>query len=422
MKTADPELMRAINRFHVLDTIRRHGPIARVEISERTELSATTVSQITGLLIEEGLIAPRQVGDIRSTARGRPRVMLELNPDAARVVGVKIGAHRIVAVVTNFLGDVLASLTLPVRVERQPPGVVADLVEDAIRRCVADARLSLKEINSVCVSLPGVVEHGSGLIRYSPVLRKSPTGLRDALLARLDLPVLIESDANAVTVAEHWFRLCRDLDNFLVVTLEQSIGLGVMHEGQIYRGARGISFNLGDLVTSSPGSAAISRLADFAAEPAILASCGEDPQLIDAARLGRGLAHLMGKGGVLEAERPSYRQAAATAGRAIGLAVANLVTLFAPPRVVLVGSSLALGEDLVGSLRQALARAVPPYLSDVTELVTDDMDDSAWARGAAATALRELYGAPWGTTGPARGPAPINHQEETAPWTGSRLE
>src|ERR1700722_16417549 len=34
MKTADPELMRAINRFHVMDAIRRHGPVSRVQICQ----------------------------------------------------------------------------------------------------------------------------------------------------------------------------------------------------------------------------------------------------------------------------------------------------------------------------------------------------------------------------------------------------
>jgi DNA-binding MarR family transcriptional regulator len=56
MKTADPELMRAINRFHVMDAIRRFGPVARVEISEFTELSATTVSAITAALLDDRLI------------------------------------------------------------------------------------------------------------------------------------------------------------------------------------------------------------------------------------------------------------------------------------------------------------------------------------------------------------------------------
>ena len=71
MKTADPELMRAINRFHVMDAIRRFGPVSRVEISQFTELSPTTVSAITAALLDDGLIVPMQVGAVRD-ARPRP--------------------------------------------------------------------------------------------------------------------------------------------------------------------------------------------------------------------------------------------------------------------------------------------------------------------------------------------------------------
>src|SRR5579875_1809772 len=98
MKTADPELMRAINRFHVLDAIRRSGSISRTEICDKIELSSTTVSAITASLLDDGLIVTRALGGIRAPQRGRPRVMLELNPDAARVVGVRIGPQHIVHV------------------------------------------------------------------------------------------------------------------------------------------------------------------------------------------------------------------------------------------------------------------------------------------------------------------------------------
>jgi DNA-binding transcriptional ArsR family regulator len=271
MKTADPEFMRAINRFHVMDAIRRHGPIARVEICERTELSPTTVSAITAALLDDGLVVTRQMGTVRDAARGRPRVLLELNPDAARVVGVKIAPTRIVHVVTNFQGDVLAGLTQPVRVDRQPAEVIADLVEDGVRRCVADAGLTLDRVESLCVALPGVVEHATGIVRHSPILKDSNVPLSKALFERLGLSILIESDANAITIGEHWFRLCRDLDDFVVVTAEHSLGLGVMHGGEFFRGAKGISFNLGDLAMAANGKI-VSRLSDQATEPAILAS------------------------------------------------------------------------------------------------------------------------------------------------------
>ena len=72
-KIADPLLMREINKYHVLETIRCYGQISRVEISERTLLSGTTVSAITAALIEEGLIEAIHTAPATEVQRGRPR-------------------------------------------------------------------------------------------------------------------------------------------------------------------------------------------------------------------------------------------------------------------------------------------------------------------------------------------------------------
>lgn len=398
MKTADPELMRAINRLNVLDTVRRHGPISRVEISERTQLSTTTVSAITASLLDDGLILPRHEGDIRNeAARGRPRVMLELNPDAARVVGAKIAANRLVFVVADFRGDVLSKLELPIRIDRQPIGVIADLVEDGVRRCVVDAGLSLEDVDSVCLSLPGVIEHRTGHIRSSPILRDTNVDFAGEMTARLNTSTIVESDAHAITLAHHWFGKARDLEDMVLISLEQTLGLGVLHGNQLFRGAGGLSHNLGDLVLGM-GPRGIVRLSSQAGESEIL---GEQPaggRFAEAIRLGRGMTHAQT---LIKAEDSTLIGAAIRAGEAVGVAVANIVTIFAPPRVILVGSSLALGEPFLESLRNAYAMAIPPSLKGVAELVFDDSSDDFWAQGAAAVALYELYESPWNTTGPA---------------------
>ena len=224
MKTADPEFMRAINRFHVMDAIRRFGPISRVEIADRTDLSPTTVSAITAALLEDKLIIPRPVGAVRDAARGRPRVMLELNPDAAFVVGAKLAPAQITVAVTNFRADVIKTLSLPIRVDRQPAAVIADLVEDGVRRCVADAGLAFAAINGVCVGLPGVVESASGLCRQSPIFRERDVPFGEEISARLGLPVTVDSDVNLVTLAEHWFGHGVGIDDFLVVSIEHNAG------------------------------------------------------------------------------------------------------------------------------------------------------------------------------------------------------
>ncbi|ULJ75113.1 ROK family transcriptional regulator [Rhizobium gallicum] len=398
MKTADPELMRAINRLNVLDTIRRHGPIARVEISERTELSTTTVSAITASLLDDGLILPRHEGDIRNeAARGRPRVMLELNPDAARVVGAKIAASRLVFVLTDFRGDVLSKLTLPIRIDRQPITVIADLVEDGVRRCVVDAGLSLEDVDTVCLGLPGVIEHRTGHVRSSPIFRDTNVDFASEMTARLGTSTIIESDAHAITLAHHWFGKARDLEDMVLISLEQTLGLGVLHGNQLFRGAGGLSHNLGDLVLGT-GAQGTVRLSSQAGESAILGEQQADGRFAEAIRLGRGMAHAQA---LIKAEDNVLIGAAVRAGEAVGLTIANIVTLFAPPRVILVGSSLALGEPFLNSLRDAYALAIPPSLKGVTELIFDDSTDDFWAQGAAAVALYELYESPWNTTGPA---------------------
>ncbi|WP_037394561.1 ROK family transcriptional regulator [Sinorhizobium fredii] len=400
MKTADPELMRAINRFNVLDTIRRHGPISRVEISERSELSTTTVSAITASLLDDGLILTRHEGDIRNAAaRGRPRVMLELNPDAARVVGAKIAANRMVFAVTNFRGEVLSDLTLPIRVDRQPIAVIADLIEDGVRRCVVDADLSLEDIDSICIGLPGVIEHRTGCVRSSPIFRETDVDFASEMTSRLKVATIVESDAHAITLAHHWFGRARDLDDMVLVSLEQTLGLGVLHAGQLFRGAGGLSHNLGDLVLGVGHSQTV-RLATLAGESAILGEHPMDGRFAEAVRLGRGMAHAQA---LIAAEDNTLIAASARAGEAIGLAVANIVTLFGPPRVFIVGSSLSLGSVFVESIREAYQAAIPPSIRSVAELVFDESVDETWAQGAAVVALCELYESPWGTTGPAPG-------------------
>src|SRR5690606_22707871 len=114
---------------------------------------------------------------------------------------------------------------------------------------------------------------------------------------------------------------------------------------------------------------------------------------------GRGMAQGRAR---IEAGDAGLQEAAARAGAALGTAIVNLVILFAPPRVMLTGSALALGEHLLAPLRQAFASAIPAPLGAFAEIVIDDAGDQMWARGAAAVALGERYGSRGGATGAAR--------------------
>jgi predicted NBD/HSP70 family sugar kinase len=294
----------------------------------------------------------------------------------------------------------LQSLTLPIRVDRQPVSVIADLVEDGVRRCVSDAHLAMEKIGGVCVGLPGIVERAAGICRQSPIFSERDVDFGADLTRRLGVAVSIDSDVNLVTLAEHWFGQARGLNDFLVVSVEHSLGLGILHNGELFRGANGLSPDFGDVMVRPPGSGG-GRLAAAASEAAVLgeveAALRGGPHEA-AFRAGRSMTLLLR----LAAEgNQRCIGILASAGEALGFAIANLITLFAPPKVIVTGRMMATSEFFIGPLRETVAALVPASLADVAEIVVREWSDGIWGRGAAAMTLRDLYGAPWGTTGPA---------------------
>jgi predicted NBD/HSP70 family sugar kinase len=397
MKTADPELMRAINRYHVIDVIRRHGPIARVEIVERTELSHATVSAITGGLIDEGIIHVRHLEVADSASRGRPRVMLELNGSAYSVVGVKLSLYRISIAVTDFRGYVLRDLVIPVRLARQTPDVVADLVEDGVRQGVADAGLIMDDISGVGIGLPGVIDSVAGVSHWSPVLGFTPVPFAASMRQRLGVPVLLENDANLVALAEHWYGHARDLNSFVVVTVEDTIGMGLFIDGKLYRGAHGVGAELGHQKLSLNG--ALCRCGQHGCLDTLASNTGVIEAACQAGYLraedrrptGELIADILARAQAGEAGPAKLFQ---TAGEALGLALANVLNMLNPPLIIVSGAGLRAASLLTEPLLAMLDRLSLPALRAATQVIFHPWGDEVWARGAATIVLRRIYETP----------------------------
>ncbi len=388
MKSADPELIRGGNRFRIIDVIRRHGPIARVEIVARTELSPATVSAITGGLIEDGLVTALHLdGATGPSGRGRPRVMLALDAGILHVAGVKLSLRRISIAVADFGGGAMHSLVLPVRLDRQSPQTIADLIEDGVRQCVTDARLTMRRISGVGIGVPGVIDASRGVSHWSPVLGQGVVGFAEMVERRLGCPVLLENDANLAALAENWFGRAQDVSSFAVVTVEDTIGMGLFLDGRLHRGAHGIGAEFGhvkldpdglpcrcgqngclDTVASGWGLSRLASTLQTDTKPANLDEL--------AARIGRD---------------PAVDALFDRAGDALGLALANLLNVLNLPRVILTGALLTAQDRVAARIDAALDRFMLPTLREATELVRHDWGDEMWARGAASLVLRRLY-------------------------------
>ncbi len=399
VKIADPLLMREINKYHVLETIRCHGQISRVEISERTLLSGTTVSAITGALIEEGLIEAIHTQPNGETQRGRPRVLLGLVRDAAYVLGIRISDAMTTVTLVDFRGELVSLLQLPVRMARQPAEVIADLIEDAMEECVNKAAIDRTRIRGIGVGVPGLVDPRSGKSYSSTVFGEREIPLTSLLGERTGLPVKIEKPANLLALAESWFGYAQREKSFAVVALDQTASLGLWVESDLHRGASTLGPTFGHIKVGGGG---------------VVCECGQRDCLnayVSHAAMRRQAAEALGAAFVdtpaARADLPSALAAASESGNAaaraliaghgerLGIAVSHVINLINPEKIIIALDSQRYCEQLAPTLKAAAAANSFRAHFATTELIFHTPDDQLWARGAAALMLRDIYSAPW---------------------------
>jgi predicted NBD/HSP70 family sugar kinase len=383
------QLIRALNRSTVLNTIKSRGPIGRAEIARRTGLSPATVSSLTADLIAKRLILETEPG---ASSGGRRPILLEINPQGGYVVGIKLTEEKAIAALTNLEAEVLDKRTDDL------PGSAPEQVVRAIERCVGRllqaTSIDPDQLLGVGVGLAGVVDADAGISRQQPFLGWRDVPLGEMLSERLNTLVHIDNDVNALTLAERLYGRGQGIDDFLTVTVGRGVGLGIVIGGQLYRGARGGGGEFGHLVVDVDGprcecgkngcleayvgEAGLLRQAKQAAEGGRLPEINSIDELLTLSGDGNPAAvHLL--------ER---------SGRSLGQGVANLINLFNPALVLISGEGVRYGKTFFDPMRQALASNTMPALIDDTEIHIDPWGDDAWAVGAASLVLRDLFASP----------------------------
>jgi predicted NBD/HSP70 family sugar kinase len=216
----------ASTRAAVLDLIRAAGTISRVGLVNASGLTGGTISTVVRGLIDEGLVA--ETGHAESTG-GKRRVMLQLNHFARYAVGVHLDDARITYVLTNLGGAVVA------RISRAGAG--ADAPADVVARMAREVGAL---IDSVGVERDRIL--GLGLVAARPSVH-AEFG-RELELAT-GMPVVLDNDATAAAIGEHWSGGVGATSTFAALYLGTGIGAGVVLGGTTYRGPSGNAGEIG---------------------------------------------------------------------------------------------------------------------------------------------------------------------------------
>ena len=377
-------LIRAINRSSVLNTIKTLGPLSRTEVAKCTGLSAATITAISAELLESGLIFEKEAGD---SSGGRKPILLALNPGGGFVIGAKLTEDHISVALTDLEATVLASQTIPLaKISQQ---AILDALGQAVNDILAANKVDRRRFYGVGVGLAGIVDPGRGLLRQSPIFGWDQVPVADLLCSSVEAPVYIDNDVNTLTLTELWFGRGQGIDNFLTVTIGRGVGLGIVLGGKLYTGARGGAGEFGHTVIDPVGPlcACTKRgcLETYVSDPALLRQAQEAGLDVSTIEM------LVGKA---EAGNPLARAILAEAGELLGRAIANLVNLLVPQLIILSGEGVRAGEWMFGPMRRSLQEQVIPPLRKDVDLQIDVWDEYAWARGAAGLVLRHLFESP----------------------------
>jgi predicted NBD/HSP70 family sugar kinase len=379
VKAGSKRLIREINEALVLDAVRTHEHRSRSDIAADTGLSAPTVSGITADLIDRNLLYEHSTGE---SAGGRRPVLLALNACAGYVVGAKVTESAVVVVLTDLAATVAhrRRRTLRSTSVDHVVGLVAEITDD-LRSKVPDA-----PVYGLGIGTAGVVDSVNGIVHHGTYANWRDVPLGDLLRARTGLATIVDNDVNALAVSEHWFGAGKGVENLLVVSLGRGIGLGLILDGRLYRGAGGGAGEFGHVKvagsTTPCACGALGCLEADVADPALEARLREltgEPMTTSA--------------GAAAARRGDdrCRRVFAEAGAQLGLAIGSLVNVLDPELIVLSGEGSHAADLMLESITTALHAATFNGLTDRVELVVEPWDDEAWARGAASLVLAEMF-------------------------------
>lgn len=353
--------VRKGNRRRIIDAVRRKTDPSRTDIQRVTGLSPATVSAITSNLIDEKVLIYPEAEKLIGAGRGRPKVALALNPDAALIATIIFRHNVISAGIANYAGHTVAEHTIKLATAEAKSSELKKALQDCLSRAIALLDADHVSLDRISVGIQGVIDVAGTTLLWSPISKHQNLPIKAWLQDFFDTPTHISNDCDLISQALNWRDPLKYGTNFASVLLANGVGMGLFLRGRIINGTRSSGTEFGHM-TFLPGGAlcrcgsfgcieayasayAIARRAQKAPEDALpteLQSSHDIASIVEAARQG---------------DQPSL-DAIEAAGDAIGTGLANIYALVDPFPIVLVGSGVVAFDLMEPAIRKSLSATV----------------------------------------------------------------
>jgi len=230
----------------VLERLYSREPVTNAELARETGLSRSTVERALDLLVGQGMVSKSEPVALIS---GRPAALYQLRPEFGYLLALDVGAHTVRARVDDLAGpghsgaptDAAGSEPEPVSVSpEEPADRRLQVLERAADQALADAGITHRQVRAVTVATPGIVDPAGVITACRVIPARDWVG--DRLRARVgerfpDAAVAVDNDANLAVLAEQRFGVAGSTREVVAVFAGNRIGFGILHGGNLHRGA-----------------------------------------------------------------------------------------------------------------------------------------------------------------------------------------
>ncbi|MFI9100138.1 ROK family protein [Streptomyces fildesensis] len=368
----------------VFTTVLSHGPLTRIEIGRRTALSPAAVTKAVRPLMAAGYLVEGVDEEARASL-GRPANPVRVDGGRALFIGVKVTGDEIIAVLTDLCCRI--RVARHVQLTARDPGAVLASIGGLVQELLTEAEGFGVQVSGLGLAVSGDVDRVAGVVRYSPFLDWRDVPLAELAGTVTGLPVTVDNDVRALTVAEQWFGAGAGVSDFALVTVGAGIGCGLVVHGRVVSGAHGVAGEIGHLSIDPLGP-----LCHCGNTGCVEAIAG-DAAIIRRVREVTGLP-VTDSAQALELAHqgdPGAREVYARAGEAIGRAIGAVVNVLGPERVIISGEGLAAYDLFAEQIRDAFTASAFGTAAQC-DVMTRPLPFEEWARGAAATAIQSFIG------------------------------
>jgi predicted NBD/HSP70 family sugar kinase len=399
-------VVRGSNRGRLVEVLRRHGPLPRVELARSTGLSFPAISAITSRLIADELLCEAEIettaavswpddsdeGDadgLNGRRRGRPAVLLTLNPEFGRIIAVSLRMNLIETLIADFSGSGLAQSRLALATRALDADALCKLVIAQIDAMLEATATPRDRLLGIGIALQGIVDADAGRHLWSPALSVTDIDLAKPIRRAFGVEVVMANDAVAVALGVSASEPALAEGVSATIMVGHGVGMGVVVDGEARSGG-GSEIGHIKLAPNGPQCRCGQRgcveayLADYALyrdartfldlPPAVSQQPSEAQMALLRERARDG--------------DPRIEHLFEQAGRALAEAVAATISVLRPHHVILAGPGLQSFEMMRRAYEERLEQAVLPWLLKSTAIYMRPSESAAIVDGMMRRTLR----------------------------------